>query len=85
MADETVRIDQLHLRVPGLGVRAVDAIIRARRWRRLGLDDVARLTGSIAKVRPFITAEGWSPAALTDRADLAALLRPRATQLELFG
>jgi predicted DNA-binding helix-hairpin-helix protein len=36
-------------------------------------------------VRPFITAEGWSPIALTDRADLAALLRPRATQLELFG
>mgnify|MGYP000521764225 CR=1 FL=1 len=76
---------RLLLRVPGLGVRAVDAIIRSRRWRRLGLDDVARLTGSIAKVRPFITAEGWSPAALTDRADLAQLLRPRATQLELFG
>jgi putative DNA modification/repair radical SAM protein len=76
---------RLLLRVPGLGVRAVDAIIRARRWRRLGLDDVARLTGSIAKVRPFITAEGWSPAALTDRADLAEQLRPRATQLELFG
>jgi putative DNA modification/repair radical SAM protein len=76
---------RLLLRVPGLGVRAVDAIIRARRWRRLRLDDVARLTGPLAKVRPFIIAEGWSPAALTDRADLAQLLRPRATQLELFG
>jgi putative DNA modification/repair radical SAM protein len=76
---------RLLLRVPGLGVRAVDAILRSRRWRRLGLDDVARLTGSIAKVRPFITAEGWSPAALIERADLAQRLRPRARQLELFG
>jgi predicted DNA-binding helix-hairpin-helix protein len=73
------------LRVPGLGVRAVDALIAARRWRRLRLEDVARLTASIAKVRPFIVAEGWQPAALTDRADLAAWVKPRNEQLELFG
>ena len=42
------------LRVPGLGVKAVDAIVRSRRWRRLRLDDVARLTASVAKVRPFL-------------------------------
>ncbi|MEO0032722.1 MAG: hypothetical protein RIS94_2480, partial [Pseudomonadota bacterium] len=42
------------LRVPGLGVRAVDALIAARRHRRLHLDDVARLTVSITKLRPFI-------------------------------
>ena len=73
------------LRVPGLGVRAVDKLIAARRWRRLRLEDVARLTASIAKVRPFIEAEGWRPTLLTDRAGLGAWLKPKREQLELFG
>ncbi|WP_070154723.1 putative DNA modification/repair radical SAM protein [Sphingobium phenoxybenzoativorans] len=73
------------LRVPGLGVKAVDAILSARRWRRLRLADVGRLTVSLAKVRPFLLAEDWRPSALTDRADLEALLTPRAEQLELFA
>jgi predicted DNA-binding helix-hairpin-helix protein len=73
------------LRIPGLGVKAVDRLIASRRWRRLGLDDVARLTVSIAKVRPFIIAEGWRPTLLTDRADLAARLKPKVEQMELFG
>jgi len=73
------------LRVPGLGVKAVDKLVASRRWRRLRLDDVARLTASIAKVRPFIEAEGWRPTLLTDRSDLAARLTPKREQLELFG
>ncbi len=40
------------LRVPGLGVKAVDGIVTARKWRRLRLEDVARLSRSIAKLRP---------------------------------
>lgn len=76
---------ELLLRVPGLGVKAVDAIVAARRWRRLRLEDVGRLTASIAKVRPFIAAEGWRPAALTDRADLKSRIAPRHEQLELFA
>jgi putative DNA modification/repair radical SAM protein len=72
------------LRIPGLGVRAVDRLIAARRWRRLRLEDVARLTVSIAKVRPFIEAEGWRPTPLTERAELGEVLKPRAKQLELF-
>jgi len=73
------------LRVPGLGVRAVDAILTARRWRRLRLEDVARLTSSIVKIRPFVVAEGWQPTALVDRADLERRLVPKAKQLELFA
>ncbi len=73
------------LRVPGLGVKAVDKLLKSRRWRRLRLEDVARLTVSIAKVRPFICAEGWSPTVLTDRADLGAWLKPKTDQLELFA
>ena len=44
------------LRVPGLGTKAVAAILSSRRWRRLRLEDVARLTVSIAKIRPFLIA-----------------------------
>jgi putative DNA modification/repair radical SAM protein len=76
---------EMLLRVPGLGVKAVDRIVTSRRWRRLTLDDVARLTVSIAKVRPFIIAENWRPSLLTDRADLKQRLRPRKEQLELFA
>ena len=73
------------LRVPGLGVKAVDRLIGSRRHRRLRLDDVARVTVSVAKVRPFLVAEDWSPTLLTDRADLAQRLRPKEQQLELFA
>ncbi|MDT8760025.1 putative DNA modification/repair radical SAM protein [Sphingomonas psychrotolerans] len=73
------------LRVPGLGVKAVDAILATRRWRRLRLADVARLTASIAKVRPFLVAEDWRPVALADRADLRPLVAPKREQLELFA
>lgn len=72
------------LRVPGLGTTAVARIIAARRHRTLRLDDVARLTASIAKVRPFICALDWRPTLLTDRADLRRLLAPKQEQLELF-
>ena len=72
-------------RIPGLGTKAVERILASRRWRRLRLDDVARLTLSIAKVRPFITAADWRPTLLTDRADLRTLLAPPQRQLELFA
>jgi putative DNA modification/repair radical SAM protein len=74
------------LRVPGLGVRAVNALIASRRHRILRLDDVARLTVSIAKLRPFLIAADWRPTLLADRADVRALVAPRAErQLELFA
>ncbi|MBO9499006.1 MAG: putative DNA modification/repair radical SAM protein [Novosphingobium sp.] len=74
------------LRVPGLGVKAVDALLAARRHRTVRLEDLARLTVSVAKLRPFIVAADWRPTALTDRADLKALLSPSSQeQLELFA
>ena len=73
------------LRVPGLGTKAVKRILASRRWRQLRLDDVARLTLSIAKVRPFIVTADWRPTLLTDRADLRTLVAPKQKQLELFA
>jgi putative DNA modification/repair radical SAM protein len=76
---------EMLLRVPGLGTKAVDRIVASRRWRKLRLDDVARLTLSIAKVRPFIATVDWRPTLLTDRADLRTLIAPKQQQLELFA
>lgn len=73
------------LRIPGLGVKAVDAILTARRWRRLKLADLARLTVSVAKLRPFLIADDWRPVALADAAELRPRIAPRQRQLELFG
>jgi putative DNA modification/repair radical SAM protein len=73
------------LRIPGLGTRAVDKILATRRWRKLRLEDVARLTVSAARVRPFLIAADWRPTLIGDRADLAARLRPKSEQLELFA
>jgi putative DNA modification/repair radical SAM protein len=73
------------LRVPGLGTKAVDRIIKSRRFRTFTLDDVARLTVSIAKVRPFIITRDWRPTLLTDKADLKRWIKPEKHQLELFA
>jgi len=75
---------EMLLRVPGLGTRVVDRIVETRRVRRLRIEDLARLCASVARVRPFVTADGWSPGRLADADDLRARLRPKAAQLSLF-
>jgi len=72
-------------RVPGLGTKAVARILTSRRWRKLTLADVARLTVSVTRVRPFIVTSDWRPTLLTDRADLRALVAPKVQQLDLFA
>ena len=72
------------LRVPGLGTKAVQRILTSRKWRRLHLADVARITVSVAKVRPFIIAEDWRPVVLSDVADLRPFVAPKVEQFEMF-
>ncbi|WP_174273856.1 putative DNA modification/repair radical SAM protein [Sphingomonas bacterium] len=73
------------LRVPGLGTKAIAAILTSRKWRRLRLDDIGRLTVSIAKVRPFLIAADWTPARLDGAADLRRAIAPKVEQMELFA
>ncbi len=73
------------LRIPGLGVRAVDALLKARRFRTLGLAELERLTVSVRKLLPFIVARDWRPTKLIDRDDLPSLVRPKSRQLDLFA
>jgi putative DNA modification/repair radical SAM protein len=72
------------LRVPGLGARAVDKIIAARRQTRLRLDDVGRLSHGVKRLLPFlVTADHW-PTHLGDRLDLRRHLTAPPRQASLF-
>jgi len=75
---------EMLLRVPGLGIKSIDRIIATRRHHSLRLDDLARLTASIDKVRPFVETTDWTPGGLTDDARLRAKLAPPPEQLALF-
>jgi predicted DNA-binding helix-hairpin-helix protein len=73
------------LRVPGLGVKVVDRLIEARRYRRIRLEDLKRLTRNLGRLKPFVVTADWTPGALTDRADLRRRLSPgEPEQLRLF-
>jgi putative DNA modification/repair radical SAM protein len=75
---------EMLLRVPGLGTKSIDKIINTRRHHSLRLDDLARIAGSIEKVRPFVETVDWTPGGLTDDGRLRAKLAPPPEQLSLF-
>jgi putative DNA modification/repair radical SAM protein len=61
------------LRIPGLGVKAVDRLIEARRLKRMTLADLGRLTRGSARLKPFVIT-----------ADLGQRLAGAPQQLSLF-
>ena len=83
--DVNTAAKELLLRVPGLGVKAVERIIATRRHRLLRLDDLSRLTASVKKLLPWVTALDWTPGRTLDDAKLKARLAPPARQLDLFA
>jgi putative DNA modification/repair radical SAM protein len=68
------------LRVPGLGVRSVDRILKIRRHRSLDLDDLKRLHLPLARVKPFIAARSHHPGKVLD----ARKIKAPPAQLSLF-
>jgi putative DNA modification/repair radical SAM protein len=76
---------EMLLRVPGLGKRAVDKIVAARRHALLRLADVARLSPGLKRALPFLITPDHTPRSLIDRADLRARLVTPARQLGLFA
>jgi len=75
---------ELLLRVPGLGVRNVDRILRIRRWHRLTMADLTRLRVPMKKALPFVMTADHQPH-LLERRGAGTQLARRATQLELFA
>ncbi len=73
------------LRVPGMGVKSVDRLLKTRPHRRLRMDDLARLRLPMAKVAPFVVAADHRPGGLLDSARLQQRLVPAPVQADLFG
>jgi predicted DNA-binding helix-hairpin-helix protein len=57
---------ELVLRVPGLGVKAVDRLLLARRVRRLRAEDLKRLQVPVRRVLPFVVLADHRPARVVD-------------------
>ena len=75
---------ELLLRVPGLGVKAVDRLLISRRVRRLRSDDLKRLHVPVTKVLPFVELADHRPGRELDAVSLAARWRPAPQQARLF-
>lgn len=73
---------EMLLRVPGLGVKAVDRVLQARRVRQVRTDDLARLHVPAKKVLPFVLLPDHRPSRSPDAALLAR--RPAPVQASLF-
>jgi putative DNA modification/repair radical SAM protein len=76
---------EMLLRVPGLGARAVDKIVVARRHTTLRLEDVARLTSGLRRARAFLVTADHHPQGRLDRLDLRERLIEKPEQLSLFA
>ena len=72
------------LRIPGIGVRSVDKIIKVRRYTRVNLKDLLKLRVSWNRAKAFTIAGDYHPSNLTDSLNLSASLRPNAMQIQLM-
>ena len=71
------------LRIPGMGPRTVDKIIRERRVHKIRLDHLKQLRCSVKKIKPFIvTCDYWPEKEACER-QMIALVEPETKQLAL--
>ncbi len=73
------------LRVPGLGVRSVERILRIRRYHSIVTDDMKRMKMPWARVAPFVITSDWNGELKNlDRLDLKKKIQDAPRQLSLF-
>lgn len=74
------------LRVPGIGYRNVERIVRIRRYHRLALDDLRKLNVRVNRVASFIIAADHLPhEPLRSGSDVQRAAVPAQAQMELFA
>ena len=77
------------LRVPGIGYKNVERIVRIRRYHRLALEDLRKLNVRLKAVAPFVIAADHLPSAtaVQESVGLAGdgLVAPPLAQMELFA
>ncbi|MFO1169744.1 MAG: putative DNA modification/repair radical SAM protein [Hyphomicrobiaceae bacterium] len=75
---------EMLLRVPGLGRKAVDKIVAARRHTALRLDDLKRLTHGMKRLHPFLITADHHPGVRLDEEHLRQRFIAKPRQLSLF-
>ena len=69
-------------------MKSVDRLLGVRRYKAIRLEDLARLSGSVKRVRPFVICADWRPVAASDDIRLETAMRaaadPRPVQMTLF-
>ncbi|MDQ6810012.1 MAG: putative DNA modification/repair radical SAM protein [Verrucomicrobiota bacterium] len=76
----------LLLRVPGLGTKSVERILKVRRWHKLRFDDLTRLHLPVRKLMPFILVADYVTKELSsDPAEVRRRFAPPDQQLALFA
>jgi putative DNA modification/repair radical SAM protein len=73
------------LRVPGLGRKAVQRIIAARRLRTIHIDDLRKLHVPVKRVLPFVKLVGHEHSRALDSEKLKAMLTGEPQQLSLLA
>lgn len=74
------------LRVPGLGTRTIDRILKARRFQKLGMEELKRMGASLKKAKFFITTREHNPfLSLIDTLSLDRQVPAEPVQLSLFS
>lgn len=77
---------ELLLRVPGLGTKSVERIVKVRRWHKVRIEDLPRLHVSVKKVLPFVIVADYNSAHLAlDRSDFDRQFSRQGRQLDLFA
>jgi putative DNA modification/repair radical SAM protein len=76
----------LLLRVPGLGTKSVERLLRVRRWHKIRMDDLPRLHLNLDKILPFVVVADHNASALgLDGDRLAQRFKSPDRQLDLFA
>ncbi|TWU15873.1 putative DNA modification/repair radical SAM protein [Allorhodopirellula heiligendammensis] len=73
------------LRIPGVGVRTVDRILKIRRHQRVAVSDMKKLRVAWKRAKSFVLTSDHNPGlADLDKLDLGNRIRPKTQQLLLF-
>lgn len=72
------------LRIPGIGVRTVDKIIKIRRYITITLKDLIQLRVVWKRAKAFTICDDYHPSKLLENKNLNVILRPQQLQLGLF-
>jgi putative DNA modification/repair radical SAM protein len=75
---------EMLVKIPGMGTSTAASILASRRNRTIRLADLAVLTKTWKRLKPWVVCLDWTPKAVLDKDDLALRLAKKPDQLSLF-